>query len=78
MESQMTPPQAIQILDTATLPANAGKLNRADYAAINAALTVLAGFVAAHAPKPDADPVPPETKAPAKRGPKPKADQPPA
>lgn len=38
----MTPIEALQILDAATTPANAGKLNRADYINIQTALEVLA------------------------------------
>ena len=38
----MTSIEALQILDAATTPANAGKLNRADYINIQTALEVIA------------------------------------
>lgn len=56
MNEKMTVPQALQILDSATHPANAGKLNRADYANINVALQTLAEFVDAHSPKKEESP----------------------
>lgn len=48
METKPTPQDALRVLDAATLPSNAGKLNRADYANINAALELLATFVSDH------------------------------
>jgi hypothetical protein len=52
----ITPQQALGILDQATQPAAAGKLNRADYINIQAALETLAHFVKTN-PEPE-----PETK----------------
>lgn len=48
--NQMTPEQALQILDVATVPVNAGKLGRADYANVQVALNTLAEFVKANQP----------------------------
>ena len=56
--NQLTPQNALALLDQATHPANAGKLNRADYANINHALEVLGAFVEANTPKPALDPEP--------------------
>lgn len=50
----MNPTQALQILDIATNPANAGKLARMDYANAEQALRVLAEFISANTPKADA------------------------
>ena len=50
--SQLTPIQAINVLDQATQPAAAGKLNRADYINIQVALETLAHFVEMH-PEPE-------------------------
>lgn len=47
---------AIRLLDSATHPANAGKLSRADYANINLALQVLADFVEANSENPPEQP----------------------
>lgn len=63
--NQITPEKALEILDLATLPANAGKLGRVDYANVQVALNVLAEFVKANQskdeavvpfPKPDGNP----------------------
>jgi hypothetical protein len=53
MNNKPTPTDALRILDSATHPANAGKLTRADYANVNLALMVLADFVDAHPPIPE-------------------------
>lgn len=56
MSNNMNKPSladALRILDSATAPANAGKLNRADYANVELALHALADFVGEHTPKPD-------------------------
>lgn len=42
MNPTMTPQQALQILDEATAPVNAGKITRGGYVQIEAALRVLA------------------------------------
>ena len=68
--NQMTPAQALSVLDIATTPANAGKLSRDDYANVNTALIVLAEFVKANTPVSEA------VEAPKKRGPKPKENPP--
>lgn len=49
--NNMTPAQALGVLDIATLPANAGKLSRQDYANTEIALQVLAEFVKSNPPK---------------------------
>lgn len=41
----ITPEIALQIIDAATSPANAGRMTRQDYANVEAALKVLAEFV---------------------------------
>ena len=41
----ITPEQALQILDAGTAPQNAGKLSRTDYANMQGALIVLDGVV---------------------------------
>lgn len=41
----MTPEQALQVLDQATQPQQVGRLSRADYVAVDAALRVLADLV---------------------------------
>jgi hypothetical protein len=50
--NKMTTDQALQCLDIATTPANAGKLSRIDYANVQTALAVLDEFVKANTPKP--------------------------
>ena len=45
---QPTPLDALGVLDQATLPSNAGKLNRADYANVQAALQLLHEFIVAN------------------------------
>lgn len=47
----MTPQQALEVLNIATLPANIGKLSRQDYANIEVALQTLVVFVKANPPK---------------------------
>ncbi len=47
----MNPTQALEVLNIVTLPANAGKLSRIDYANTEQALQVLAEFVKANTPK---------------------------
>lgn len=44
----MKPEEALQVLDIATNPANAGKLTRVDYANCELALKTLAEFVKAN------------------------------
>lgn len=53
-ENKPTPTDALNVLDAATLPANAGKLNRVDYANVQAALVILSDFIKANTPEPDA------------------------
>lgn len=53
MENKPTPMDALGVLDQATLPANAGKLNRLDYANVQTALTILHEFITANTPKPE-------------------------
>lgn len=48
----MSPQQALEVLNIVTLPANAGKLSRQDYANTEVALQTLAAFVTEHTPKP--------------------------
>ena len=48
---QVTPAQALGVLNIATNPANAGKLSRTDYANVEIALQVLDLFVSQHTPK---------------------------
>jgi len=60
MENKPTPADALRVLDQATDPSNAGKLNRMDYANIQTALQILADFISANTPKP--------VEAPKKRG----------
>ena len=56
--NQITPEKALEILDLATLPANAGKLGRVDYANVQVALNVLGEFVKANQPKDETAPLP--------------------
>lgn len=51
----MTPEQALRILDVATIPVNAGKLGREDYANVQVALNVLTAFVKDTKPAETAD-----------------------
>ena len=53
-QKQPTALDALGVLDQATLPSNAGKLNRADYANIQRALQIIAEFIDANSPKVDA------------------------
>jgi hypothetical protein len=68
-QNNITPAKALQVLDVATTPQNAGKLNREDYINIQIALGCLSAFVQANTPKEETPLVP---DAPKKRGPKPK------
>lgn len=49
--NNMTPMDALRVLDIVTLPSNIGKLSRQDYANTESALLVLAEFVKANQPK---------------------------
>lgn len=49
--NNMTPHQALEVLNIATIPGNAGKLSRMDYANAETALQVLLKFVNDHTPK---------------------------
>ena len=49
--NNITPQQALEVLNIATLPANIGKLSRQDYANIEVALQTLVEFVKANPPK---------------------------
>ncbi|MFZ6028045.1 MAG: hypothetical protein ACOYYS_10045 [Chloroflexota bacterium] len=51
---KITPEQSLEILDQATQPEMIGRLMRQDYCKIQAALTVLAQFVAEHKQPTDA------------------------
>lgn len=53
--NKVTPIQAVNVLDLATRPENSGKLSRADFVNVEAALHVLAEFVNANTPKPEAE-----------------------
>ena len=54
--NNITPQQALEVLNIATLPANIGKLSRQDYANIEVALQTLVEFLKANPPKEEDNP----------------------